>query len=166
MQAARRSFDIWSASVFTIALILFAPVISLIALSFGDSDGLWAHLFDTVLARYILTTLALMVGVSVVTLVFGVTTAWIVAAYKFRFSRVLDMIILLPIACPAYLVAYAYTDFFEYAGPVQGMLRNLFGWQSPRDYYFPEIRSLGGAVFVLSSVLYPYVYLLARTAFR
>ena len=166
VQAARRSFDIWSASVFTIALILFAPIISLIALSFGDSDGLWAHLFDTVLARYILTTLALMVGVSVVTLVFGVTTAWIVAAYKFRFSRVLDMIILLPIACPAYLVAYAYTDFFEYAGPVQGMLRNLFGWQSPRDYYFPEIRSLGGAVFVLSSVLYPYVYLLARTAFR
>ena len=166
MQAVRRPFDIWTASVFTIALILCAPVISLVLLSFGDSDGLWAHLFDTVLARYIWTTLALMVGVSVVTLLFGVTTAWIVAAYKFRFSRLLDMIILLPIACPAYLVAYAYTDFFEYAGPVQGMLRNLFGWQSPRAYYFPEIRSLGGAIFVLSSVLYPYVYLLSRTAFR
>ena len=63
------------------------------------------------------------------------------------------MVILLPIACPAYLVAYAYTDFFEYAGPVQGALRDMMGWKTARDYYFPEIRSLGGAIFVLSSVL-------------
>ena len=166
MQAARTQVDFWTGSVFLIALVLFAPLIALIALSFGDSDGLWTHLFDTVLVRYVSTTLALMVGVSVVTLLFGVTTAWIVAAYQFRFSKILDMIILLPIACPAYLVAYAYTDFFEYAGPVQGLLRDLFGWQSARDYYFPEIRSLGGAIFVLSSVLYPYIYLLSRTAFR
>ena len=166
MQAARTQVDFWTGSVFLIVLVLFAPLIALIALSFGDSDGLWAHLFDTVLVRYVSTTLALMVGVSVVTLLFGVTTAWIVAAYQFRFSKILDMIILLPIACPAYLVAYAYTDFFEYAGPVQGLLRDLFGWQSARDYYFPEIRSLGGAIFVLSSVLYPYIYLLSRTAFR
>ena len=166
MQAARTQVDFWTGSVFLIVLVLFAPLIALIALSFGDSDGLWTHLFDTVLVRYVSTTLALMVGVSVVTLLFGVTTAWIVAAYQFRFSKILDMIILLPIACPAYLVAYAYTDFFEYAGPVQGLLRDLFGWQSARDYYFPEIRSLGGAIFVLSSVLYPYIYLLSRTAFR
>ena len=166
MQAARTQIDFWTGSVFLIALVLFAPLIAPIALSFGDSDGLWTHLFDTVLVRYVFTTLALLVGVSVVTLLFGVTTAWIVAAYQFRFSKILDMIILLPIACPAYLVAYAYTDFFEYAGPVQGLLRNLFGWQSARDYYFPEIRSLGGAIFVLSSVLYPYIYLLSRTAFR
>ena len=166
MQAARTQVDFWTGSVFLIVLVLFAPLIALIALSFGDSDGLWTHLFDTVLVRYVSTTLALMVGVSVVTLLFGVTTAWIVAAYQFRFSKILDMIILLPIACPAYLVAYAYTDFFEYAGPVQGLLRDLFGWQSARDYYFPEVRSLGGAIFVLSSVLYPYIYLLSRTAFR
>lgn len=107
-----------------------------------------------------------MFGVGAITLIFGVTTAWIVAAYQFRFSKLLDMVILLPIACPAYLVAYAYTDFFEYAGPVQGALRDLMGWKTARDYYFPEIRSLGGAIFVLASVLYPYVYLLARTAFR
>mgnify|MGYP007000309865 len=68
-------------------------------------------------------------------------------------------------ACPAYLVAYAYTDFFEYAGPVQGMLRHLMDWSSASDYYFPEIRSTGGAIFVLASVLYPYICLLARTAF-
>ena len=166
MQAARTQVDFWTGSVFLIVLVLFAPLIALIALSFGDSDGLWTHLFDTVLVRYVSTTLALMVGVSMVTLLFGVTTAWIVAAYQFRFSKILDMIILLPIACPAYLVAYAYTDFFEYAGPVQGLLRDLFGWQSARDYYFPEVRSLGGAIFVLSSVLYPYIYLLSRTAFR
>ena len=166
MQAYHRSIDFWTSSVFVIALVLFAPILALLALSFGDSDGLWSHLLDTVLLRYVETTLALMVGVSALTLFFGVTTAWIVAAYRFRFSRILDVIILLPISCPAYLVAYAYTDFFEYAGPVQGLLRDLFGWQSARDYYFPEIRSLGGAIFVLSSVLYPYVYLLSRTAFR
>ena len=164
--ALRRSFDIWSASVFTLAVVIFCPILSLIYLSFGDSEGLWAHLLESVLARYVSTTVALMVGVSCLTLLFGVTTAWIVAAYQFRFSKLLDMVILLPIACPAYLVAYDYTDFFEYAGPVQGALRDMMGWKTARDYYFPEIRSLGGAIFVLSSVLYPYVYLLSRTAFR
>ena len=166
MVALRRFFDIWSASVFTLAVVIFCPILSLIYLSFGDSEGLWSHLLESVLARYVSTTLALMLGVSCLTLLFGVTTAWIVAAYQFRFSKILDMMILLPIACPAYLVAYAYTDFFEYAGPVQGALRDMMGWKTARDYYFPEIRSLGGAIFVLSSVLYPYVYLLSRTAFR
>ena len=107
MRAVRTQVDLWTGSVFLVALVLIAPLIALITLSFGDSDGLWTHLFDTVLLRYVSTTLALMVGVSVMTLVFGVTTAWIVAAYQFKFSKILDMIILLPIACPAYLVAYA-----------------------------------------------------------
>ncbi len=74
--------------------------------------------------------------------------------------------LLLPAAVPAYIVAYTYTDFLEYAGPVQGALRALFGWQSARDYWFPEIRSMGGAILVMGSVLYPYVYMMARTAFK
>ena len=166
MRALGHSFDLWSAGVLALAILIFCPILSLVYLSFGDSEGLWLHLINSVLTRYVTNTLLLMLGVGAITLIFGVTTAWIVAAYQFRFSKLLDMVILLPIACPAYLVAYAYTDFFEYAGPVQGALRDLMGWKTARDYYFPEIRSLGGAIFVLASVLYPYVYLLARTAFR
>lgn len=166
MALCSQVLDFRKASVFALAFLLLSPVFALIVLSFGDSEGLWPHLVKSVLGRYISTTLLLMFGVGCLSLVFGVTCAWIMAAYRFRFSNWLDVIILLPVACPAYLVAYAYTDFFEYAGPVQGLLRQLMGWQSARDYYFPEIRSLGGAIFVLSSVLYPYIYLLARTTFR
>jgi len=152
--------------VFTFSLILLSPVFSLIILSLGDSEGIWPHLVSSVLARYVSTTLFLLIGVGCLSLIFGVTCAWIMAAYRFKFSKLIDFIMLLPIACPAYLIAYAYTDFFEYAGPVQGAMRDFMGWQSAKDYYFPEIRSLGGAIFVLSAVLYPYIYLLARTAFR
>ena len=135
-------------------------------MSFGDSEGLWVHLFQTVLFKYILTTLSLMLGVIVLALIFGITTAWIITNYTFPYRNLLDLILILPAACPAYLVAYAYTDFFEYAGPVQEVLRSLMGWENASEYYFPEIRSIGGAIFVLASVLYPYIYLLARTAFR
>ena len=148
-----------------ISVIMLWPVISLLFLSFGDSQGLWKHLFETVLIKYVSTTLILMIGVVSLALIFGVSAAWIITRYNFLFKRYVDMILILPAACPAYLVAYAYTDFFEYAGPVQGMLRHLMDWSSASDYYFPEIRSTGGAIFVLASVLYPYIYLLARTAF-
>ena len=106
-----------------------------------------------------------MIGVAILALIYGVTTAWVVTNYEFRFKKLFDLLLILPAACPAYLVAYAYTDFFEFAGPIQGYLRQLMGWQHSTDYYFPEIRSLGGAIFVLASVLYPYIYLLCRTSF-
>ena len=141
-------------------------MVSLIFIGIGDSNGLWPHLFETVLIEYASTTLTLMGGVLVVSLLFGVTSAWIITNFNFPFKKALDLILILPAACPAYLVAYAYTDFFEYAGPVQGALREAMGWTNASDYYFPEIRSLGGAIFVLSSVLYPYIYLLSRTSFR
>ncbi len=141
------------------------PIIALVFLSFGDSQGLWKHLLENVMLKYISTTLTLMIGVLALTLLFGVSTAWIITRYNFKFKKYVDLILILPAACPAYLVAYAYTDFFEYAGPIQGMLRNFMGWSNASEYYFPEIRSIGGAVFVLASVLYPYVYLLSRTAF-
>ena len=107
-----------------------------------------------------------MLGVLIVSLLVGVSTAWITTNFDFPLKKLLDLILILPAACPAYLVAYAYTDFFEFAGPVQDRIRDLMGWTSASDYYFPEIRSLGGAIFVLSSVLYPYIYLLSRTSFR
>ena len=115
--------------------------------------------------KYVTTTLTLMAGVLSLALIFGISTAWIITKYNFLFKKYFDLILILPAACPAYLVAYAYTDFFEYAGPIQGLLRNLMGWSTASDYYFPEIRSIGGAIFVLASVLYPYIYLLSRTAF-
>ena len=120
----------------------------------------------TVFPRYVGNTLLLMLGVGVLTLLFGISSAWVISRYRFPGSRVLGWVLLLPATVPAYIIAYTYTDLLEYAGPVQGTLRDLFGWASARDYWFPQIRSPGGAMLVMASVLYPYVYVMARTAFR
>ena len=148
-----------------IAAILLGPILAVFGAAAGDSGGLWRHLFETVLPRYVANTLILMVGVGVVCLVFGVSAAWTVVRYDFIGRQWFQWMLLLPAAVPAYLIAYTYTDFLEYAGPVQKMLREQFGWQSARDYWFPEIRSMGGAMLVMGAVLYPYVYVMARTAF-
>lgn len=155
----------WAIGSAIIAVIFLTPILSVFVAATGDSQGLWGHLSQTVLPRYVSNTLFLMAGVSVVTLLFGLSTAWIVVRYDFPGRRVFEWILLLPAAVPAYIIAYVYTDFLEFAGPVQGLLRNLFEWQSARDYWFPEIRSMGGAILVLGSVLYPYVYVISRTAF-
>ena len=152
--------------VFVLGGALLCPVVALILLSTGDSEGLWSHIVSTVLGRYLFNTAALMLGVAIISLVFGIGSAWIITCFRLRGARWLNVVMLLPMACPAYLVAYAYTDIFEYAGPLQGALRDLMGWKSAQDYYFPEIRSMAGAIFVLSSVLYPYIYLLSRTALQ
>ena len=106
-----------------------------------------------------------MFGVGLISLIFGISTAWLVTRYNFPLKTFLEWGLLLPAAIPSYIIAYIYTDFFEYAGPVQGMLRNFFGWENSSDYWFPNIRSMGGAIFVMSSVLYPYVFLMARASF-
>ncbi|UUX51092.1 iron ABC transporter permease [Nisaea acidiphila] len=148
-----------------LAAALLLPILAVFLTAMGDSEGLWAHLASTVLPLYVWNTLLLMAGVTVVSLGFGVGSAWLVARYAFPGSRVLEWALLLPAAVPGYLIAYTYTDFLEYAGPVQASLRSLFGWSSARDYWFPEIRSMYGASLVLGAVLYPYVYMMARTAF-
>jgi len=164
----RLTFRLRLSSVLVVALsaILIAPIVAVFAAASGDSEGLWGHLFETVLAGYVGNTLGLMAGVSVVAVLFGVGAAWIVSRYDFRGRGMLDWALLLPAAVPAYIVAYTYTDLLEYAGPVQGALRDLFGWQTSRDYWFPEIRSMGGAIVVLGGALYPYVYMMTRIAFR
>ncbi len=156
----------WSIVALVLALIMAAPILSVIAAATGDSEGLWAHLAATVLPRYVANTLALMAGVGLLSLVLGVSTAWVVTRYAFPGRRVLEWMLVLPFAVPAYLIAYVYTDFLDYAGPVQGALRDAFGWESRRDYWFPEIRSMWGAIVVMGAVLYPYVYMMARTAFK
>ena len=165
-RASRPSIDKWSAATVILCCFLLGPVAALLLAAFGDSGGLWVHLVDTVLATYVTSTLLLMGGVGIVAIVFGVSSAWVISRYDFAGRDMLEWMLLLPAAIPAYIIAYCYTDFFEYAGPVQSALRAAFGWQSPRDYFFPEIRSVGGAVLVMASVLYPYIYMVTRIAFR
>ena len=155
----------WTLVTLVLVAIFMAPIVAVFVAATGDSGDLWGHLFETVLPRYVANTVVLMVGVGIVTALFGISTAWIVTSYEFPGRRMVEWMLLLPAAVPAYLVAYTYTDFLEYAGPVQGALRDLFGWQSARDYWFPEIRSMGGAMLVIGAVLYPYVYMMTRTAF-
>ena len=147
-----------------LACVFIAPVLAIVITAAGDSGGLWVHLAETVLPRYVINTLILMIGVGIVSLIFGISTAWIVVRYDFPGRRIFQWALLLPAAIPGYLIAYTYTDFFEYAGPIQALLRDIFHWESARDYWFPEIRSMGGAMLVMGAVLYPYVYVMARTA--
>ena len=165
-RAQRQPVDRWSIGVILLCTLILGPVLAVLVAAFGDSGGLWSHLYDTVLRRYISNTLILMAGVGVVAIGFGVSSAWVIGRYDFAGRRILEWMLLLPAAIPAYIIAYSYTEFFEYAGPLQSGLRHLFGWQSPRDYWFPEIRSLGGAILVMASVLYPYIYMVTRIAFR
>lgn len=160
-----RSVNRWTLSILLLVCVFLGPILAVFVAAMGDSGDLWNHLFETVLPRYVTNTLVLMAGVGLICLIFGVPTAWIVTRYDFPCRNIIEWMLLLPAAIPAYLIAYTYTDFLEYAGPVQGALRELFGWRNARDYWFPEIRSMGGAMLVMGAVLYPYVYMMARTAF-
>ncbi|SCA56145.1 Binding-protein-dependent transport system inner membrane protein [Candidatus Terasakiella magnetica] len=157
--------NIWTVGTILIAVMAIAPICAVIFLSLTPSDDIWSHLVDTVLPDYISTTLLLMVSVAIGTLLIGVGSAWIVSMCRFPGKKIFEWALLLPMAMPAYVIAYVYTDILEYAGPVQGMLREIFGWETKREYWFPEIRSLGGAASMMTLVLYPYVYLLSRAAF-
>lgn len=157
--------DGWTLGAVAIALLVATPIITVIWLALSPEQEVWAHLASTVLPHYIITTLGLMIGVGIGTGIGGVGTAWLTTMCRFPGRRVFEWALLLPLAMPAYVVAYVYTDILEFAGPVQTMLRDAFGWQTKADYWFPEIRSLGGAIWVMTLTLYPYVYLLARAAF-
>lgn len=157
--------DMWTVGVMIVGFIVAMPLIAVIGLALTPESEVWAHLLDTVFWGYIGNTLALGTGVSVGTLIIGVPTAWLVTMCRFPGRGLFEWALLVPLAVPAYVIAYTYTDVLEYAGPVQVVLRQMFGWTSATDYVFPEIRSLGGAVVMFSLVLYPYIYLLARSAF-
>ena len=158
------TISIWKPSIVGTALILSIPILT-IAFSVLEPPGEnWQHLKDTVLQEYIVNSMLLTCGVGIGTLLIGVSTAWLTAMCSFPGKNLFVWLLLLPLAMPAYIVAYTYTGMFDFAGPVQTMFRGWTGW-SYRDYYFPQIRSMGGAITILSLVLYPYVYLLGRSTF-
>lgn len=157
--------NIWTVGVLIIAFLIAVPLLAVIYLALSPSDDIWGHLIDTVLAKYIWTTLLLMLGVGTGVMVIGTATAWLVTMCNFPGRGFFNWALLLPLAVPAYVMAFVVTDQLEYAGTIQVLLRDIFGWKSRQDYWFPEIRSLPGAIMVMTLVLYPYVYLLARAAF-
>jgi iron(III) transport system permease protein len=145
-------------------LLIVLPLASVLGSLFAGGGETWAHLAATGLGRYVGNTALLLAGVACGVISMGVLSAWLVTAYRFPGRGVLEWALMLPLAMPAYVMAYAYTDWLEFAGPVQSALRAATGWEA-REYWFPQIRSLGGAAAMLSLALYPYVYLIARTAF-
>jgi iron(III) transport system permease protein len=147
-----------------IALLLLFPIVAVVTSIFQSGANTWAHLARTVLGAYVWNTLLLLLGVSLGVTSIGVLSAWLVTTYRFPGRHLLEWALILPLAIPAYVMAYAYTDWLQFVGPVQTGLRALTGWQA-RDYWFPEIRSVGGAAAMLAFALYPYVYLIARAAF-
>ncbi|MCS6134725.1 iron ABC transporter permease [Shewanella baltica] len=155
----------WSLAGYALATILVLPLVALILQALQPDEAVFGHLMATVLPTYIINSLLLIFWVSLGALLLALPCAWLMARCEFVGRRYLQWALLLPLAMPGYIVAYVYTDLLDYAGPVQRSLRTIFSWSSPQDYFFPDIRTLGGAACMLSLVLFPYIYLLARTAF-
>ena len=149
-----------------VASLVLLPVATVFFLAAFPSEEIWRHLLSTVLPRYLQNTLILLAGVAIFSAAIGTATAWLVTMYRFPFRQFLEWALFLPLAIPAYVGAYALVDFLEYAGPVQTGLRSAFGWKLADEYFFPEIRSRGGAVVALTAALYPYVYLITRAALK
>lgn len=163
---ARKKADLWSFGALLIAVFVFLPIAAVVWIALTPQTNIWPHLVSTTLPRYLSNTGLLMLGTGLLAGVFGTICAWLVVMYRFPGGRFFQWALLLPLAVPGYIGAYALVDFLEYAGPFQTALREIFGWSSAADYMFPQVRSRGFAILVLAASLYPYVYLLARNAFR
>ncbi len=147
-----------------VAALVLMPVLAVAWIALSPTDNIWPHLLSTVMPRYFGNTVLLAAGTGLLAAAMGAGSAWLVSMYDFPGRVPLQWLLLLPLAVPAYIGAYALADFLDYSGPVQIALRGWFGWESARDYWFPRIRSIEAAIVVLASALYPYVYLLTRAA--
>jgi iron(III) transport system permease protein len=154
----------WAIGAVVVALLISIPVLAVLSSVFLPSSDVWLHLKSTVLTEYVINSLLLVIGVSFGSLIIGITTAWLISVCDFPGRKIFSWLLLLPLAFPPYIIAYTYTGLLDFAGPIQTSIREIFGWGFG-DYWFPEIRSLSGAITMLSLVLYPYIYLLTRTAF-
>jgi len=157
--------SLWSLGSGAIAVLVLAPLVALGLLAFRGSADLWQHLLAHVLPGAVHDTVLLLAGVGLLTAVIGTGTAWLVTAYDFPGRRALDWALLLPLAVPTYIIAYAYLDILHPVGPVQTLLRAMLGIDSPRDFRLPDVRSMAGCILLLGFVLYPYVYLTTRAMF-
>tara|TARA_B110000211_G_scaffold27030_1_gene27539 strand:+ start:58 stop:1689 length:1632 start_codon:yes stop_codon:yes gene_type:complete len=156
----------WQLFAWATGLILSAPLFFLLLESLQGDSEVFSHLWDTVLWDYILNTVLLVVGVSVLSCVIALPLGWLTAYCHFPGKKQFEWALMLPLAMPTYIIAYVYTDLLDYAGPVQIALREWFGWQSPNDYWFFDIRTLPGAIVMIALVLYPYLFLIFKTALR
>ncbi len=155
---------IWKLGATLVAALVVLPVLGLAASLFSGRAEMWRHLAATQLADIVSNTAILLIGVGAGTAAIGTATAWLVTMHRFPFSRMLEWALILPLVLPTYIIGYAYADLLAFAGPLQGGLRALTGWQRA-DYWFPDPASAGGVAVLFTLVLYPYVYLAARTAF-
>jgi iron(III) transport system permease protein len=155
----------WTVVVGVVLGIVALPIATVLLLALNPTDNIWPHLASTVLPGSLARTAMLSAGVAAVTFAVGTSAAWLVTMYRFPGRELLDRLLVLPLAVPTYIIAYCYVELFDYAGPVQTNLRSAFGFTGAADYWFPHVRSLGGAIFIMSAVLYPYVYLTARASF-
>lgn len=162
--SAKAGSGFWNILTLVIALLVSIPILTVAVNIFIPAGDVWSHLASTVLPEYIENSIWLMFGVGFGVFVLGVGTAWLVTMCRFPGSKSFNWLLILPMAVPAYLMAYTYTDFLSFTGPVQNFLRSMTGWGF-EDYWFPNIRSLGGAIIMMSFVFFPYVYLLTRAAF-
>jgi iron(III) transport system permease protein len=160
-----KPLGVLGATALAVGAVLALPVLSVVSSVFRGGGETWGHLAATGLSTYVWNTILLLLAVAWGVISMGVLSAWLVTAYRFPGRDLLEWTLMLPLAMPAYVMAYAYTDWLQFTGTVQTALRALTGWGA-RDYWFPEIRSLAGAAAMLSFALYPYVYLIARTAFH
>src|SRR5512139_75810 len=161
--AAMRSGRPLLVAAVALAALASLPVAAVVVLGLAPgTTGVWTHLAATVLPRFAANTVLLVLLVGAGVAFGGTVTAWLITHRRFPGARFFEWALLLPLAMPAYVLAYAYTDWLDYAGPVQTALRDTFGFARD-DYWFPDVRSLGGAAAMFIAVLYPYVYLLART---
>lgn len=164
-RSVQRVSPAWSLAVGLILAVMALPIVAVLLLALAANTDVWPHLLSTVLPSSLRDTAVLMAGVGTLTLFTGATTAWVITMYRFPGRGLLDRLLVIPLAVPTYIVAYCYVDLMDFTGPVQTGLRALFGWRTAHDYWFPDVRGMGGAIFVISSVLYPYVYLTARASF-
>ena len=155
----------WSLFAVAIGAVMALPLATIVVLALHPHESVWPHLIRTVLPYALADTGLLLAGVAAVALPTGTATAWLVTMYRFPGRALIDRLLVLPLAFPTYILAYCYVELLDFSGPVQRSLRALFGWRTVHDYGFPDVRTLAGAVFVLSAALYPYVYLSARASF-
>ncbi len=150
--------------LFLVSILFVCPILSLISILFTESaNSEWV--ISTLFPEYILSTLILMIGVGGISFIFGVIPAWLTTFFSFPGSKIFEIALFFPISIPGYIVAFVYVNTLEFSGPVQSLLRDILDW-SKGDYWFPEIKSLGGGILVMGFSLYPYVYMLVRSSLK